>query len=266
MKLAYLVFCIFFISVSCKSGNDLTYSEKNTKTSLESNGSTLNQIDTSQNTSKCEEIVLKIIKSSNLKAIEDFKNIEFRIDSYDDEKLVIRGYELQNVSEIKGQIKNQENTVAWIEFYPNLKSLIDITFDPENPIHLTFDHTILNQISENQLCNINLDYKPSQKFDCKEIQGDMMSGEECFFPNQILEQVYQTIQQNKLVENSSSLLNNLPTENQKVQINQNGLILIEYEVNPKNISINMLYEGGVTSIELIQKNNGVLRKIILSAG
>jgi hypothetical protein len=94
----------------------------------------------------------------------------------------------------------------------------------------------------------------------------MMSGEECFFPNQNLEQVYQTIRQNKLVENSSSLLKNLPTENQKVQINQNGLILIEYKVNPEIISINFLYEGGVTSIELIQKNKGVLRKIILSAG
>jgi hypothetical protein len=146
MKLAYLVLCIFFISLSCKSGNDLTYSGKNLKTSLESKDSTLNQIDTSQNSSNCEEIVFKILQSGNLRAIEDFKNIEFRIDSYDDEKIVFRGYELQNVSEIKGEIKNQENTVAWIEFYPNLNRLVDITFDPENPILLTFDQTILTQI------------------------------------------------------------------------------------------------------------------------
>lgn len=251
------VFLVILVLLNCKNDTNTQFSKNKIQEDY-------NSVQQPIQFSGCEQLIEQLLKSSNLEALRNYKNIEFRIDSKDAIKILIKGFVLNDVSEIEGEKRIQENTVAWIEFYPNSNRLVDITYDPENPKNLTFDNSILDTFNLSELCEIELSTVQTNS-DCKEIMGDMMSGEECFFKNQSVEQVYQKIIDDKLVENSDFLLKTVPLDNQIVELNQNGLVRLSYEISENQISIDFNYEGGVTSIELIQKEDGTIRRIIHSA-
>jgi Sec-independent protein translocase protein TatA len=107
--------------------------------------------------------------------------------------------------------------------------------------------------------------KENKKTDCKEITGDMMSGEECLISGSSVENVYKEIIDKKLIEDSKYLLKELPKKDTKVEGKENGPMEINYKMANKLVTIDMEYAGGVTSIELEQKPDGIKRKITHSA-
>ncbi|SHH14207.1 hypothetical protein [Flavobacterium johnsoniae] len=99
------------------------------------------------------------------------------------------------------------------------------------------------------------------KEDCKDIEVEMGDGRECILQDTDLDKVYQNIIKNKEVEESNYFLSTIPNENKSVEINQNGLISIDYQITKDKVAISMNYEGGVTEVTLEKINNTVKRSI-----
>ncbi|MBF4494469.1 hypothetical protein IR010_18130 [Flavobacterium sp. MR2016-29] len=97
--------------------------------------------------------------------------------------------------------------------------------------------------------------------DCKDIAVEMGDGKECILKNTDLEKVYQNIIKNKEVEESSYFLSAIPSENKSVEVNQNGLMSIDYEITKDKVAISMNYEGGVTEVTL-EKIKDTIKKSI----
>ena len=97
--------------------------------------------------------------------------------------------------------------------------------------------------------------------DCKDIEVEMGDGRECILKNTDLEKVYQNIIKNKEVEESNYFLSAIPSENKSVEVNQNGLISIDYVIFKDKVAISMNYAGGVTEVTLQKINNTVKRSI-----
>ncbi|WP_029273534.1 hypothetical protein [Flavobacterium sp. KJJ] len=104
-----------------------------------------------------------------------------------------------------------------------------------------------------------VDQKEEQ--DCKDIAVEMGDGKECILKNTDLEKVYQNIIKNKEVEESSYFLSAIPSENKSVEVNQNGLMSIDYEITKDKVAISMNYEGGVTEVTL-EKIKDTIKKSI----
>lgn len=100
-----------------------------------------------------------------------------------------------------------------------------------------------------------------QKEDCKDIEVEMGSGRECIVQETNFATVYQNIIKNKEVEESNYFLSTIPNENKSVEVNQNGLISIDYQITKDKVTISMNYEGGVTEVILEKINNSVKRSI-----
>ncbi|MET3730504.1 hypothetical protein [Moheibacter stercoris] len=100
---------------------------------------------------------------------------------------------------------------------------------------------------------------------CSELHGEMMTGEECFYPNKTIDEVYDKLLHKKDLNDVEFLRQKVPAKNQRDEINENGLISIDYQRKENNYFIEMFYHGGVTTIELNQLEKGVRTRIILSA-
>lgn len=103
-----------------------------------------------------------------------------------------------------------------------------------------------------------------EKF-CSELHGEMMTGEECFYPNKTIDEVYDKLLHKKDLNDVEFLRQKVPAKNQRDEINENELISIDYQRKENNYFIEMFYHGGVTTIELNQLEMGVRTRIILSA-
>jgi len=99
------------------------------------------------------------------------------------------------------------------------------------------------------------------KEDCKDFEVEMGSGRQCILQDTDLEKVYQNIIKNKEVEESNYLLSAIPNESKSVEVNENGLISIDYQMFKNKVAISMNYEGGVTEVTLEKINNTVKRSI-----
>ncbi|GAA6768037.1 hypothetical protein [Flavobacterium johnsoniae] len=106
-----------------------------------------------------------------------------------------------------------------------------------------------------------IEKKTEPKEDCKDIEVEMGDGRECILQDTDLDKVYQNIIKNKEVEESNYFLSTIPNENKSVEINQNGLISIDYQITKDKVAISMNYEGGVTEVTLEKINNTVKRSI-----
>lgn len=106
-----------------------------------------------------------------------------------------------------------------------------------------------------------IEKKVAQKEDCKDITVEMGDGRECILPNIDINGAYQNIIKNKEVEESNYFLSAIPTESKSVEINQNGLISIDYQITKDKVAISMNYEGGVTEVTLEKIDNTVKRSI-----
>lgn len=101
--------------------------------------------------------------------------------------------------------------------------------------------------------------------ECTEKTVEYGSEQECIFPKNTLEEVYQKTIKEKEVEKTELLLANLPKQSMEKEINQDGLDIISYKVAPKKIEIEFQFAGGVTTLELEQQGENVKRTIIHSA-
>ena len=67
------------------------------------------------------------------------------------------------------------------------------------------------------------------------------------------------------IDNAEMLLPKLPSKNKKVDVDKNGLIGISYKIGHRQATVEMYYNGGVTTLILREQSGGVNRKIIHSA-
>ena len=95
--------------------------------------------------------------------------------------------------------------------------------------------------------------------------GGMTQIENKLFTNTTLKALYQLTLKLGDIDNAELLLPQLPNKSQEVEVNVNGLISINYTITPGKATIEMEYEGGVTTLILQQRDTGVNRTIIHSA-
>ena len=67
------------------------------------------------------------------------------------------------------------------------------------------------------------------------------------------------------IDNAEMLLPKLPSKSKEVDVDKNGLIGISYKIGHRQATVEMYYNGGVTTLILHEQNGGVNRKIIHSA-
>lgn len=140
----------FFILFSCKNPqNDSSKIEDNK--SLEIPKTKGLEIETSKLT--CEAVIYKIIKSSNLDT-KNQKTFFTQIDRIENNKITIHVYFENNLSDNPKVKQMVESTLAWLELDPNESTLYNTTADPDNPIRLNFDKTILESNNFFEICGI----------------------------------------------------------------------------------------------------------------
>ena len=98
--------------------------------------------------------------------------------------------------------------------------------------------------------------------DCKDISIEMGAGKECVIKNTDIQTVYKNLIKNEEVEDVKYYLSNLPSKNQIININQNGLMNIEYNIAKDKIKIVMSYEGGLTEVSIERLNDNNIKRSI----
>jgi hypothetical protein len=258
MKFILIIFFIFLV-LSCQKTPDKTEIPKAVK-KIE-NSETKNDVN-KKDLVDCEGFFKKITLSSNLAALKNYQDIFIRIENVSDSKIVLEVY----VKNSQGD-RITENTIAWLHFLPDDEKLVDITADPEDPIVLSSDENILKKYNYRKICGLT--EKDSQtktvlksSIECQEIKGVMMKGEECLIRNISLEDAYDEIIKKSLVTDAEFLLKKLPAGNYSQKIGKKGIVEITYRLSQNKIDIEMLYEGGITEIHMMKKDQNVKRQII----
>lgn len=99
-----------------------------------------------------------------------------------------------------------------------------------------------------------------------EEDGGMTQIESKFFTETPSMQVlYQETIRRGDIDNAEMLLPKLPSKNKNVDVDKNGLIGISYKIGHRQATVEMYYNGGVTTLILREQSGGVNRKIIHSA-
>lgn len=93
----------------------------------------------------CEQLLTAMVRSRNAQAFKTFghQTVRVRLSDRAPEKLTIELYVVNNASKNPDDPKFAEHTVGWLEFHRPSKRLLDITNDPENPVILTYDSTLI---------------------------------------------------------------------------------------------------------------------------
>lgn len=246
-KPCIIILVIFF---SCKKNVDLEKKLKN-----------LNSHSLKQNNTKiydnCEEIISDIIKSSNANAIKNFKNLLVRIESQNSEKIVIELYVTNDISENPNIKKMSDQTVGWLEFFPSSKKLQDITNDPENPMILEYNKSILENVDINNLCKINtIDISKAP------LKNDVNCYEKNDEKNYIFSKIcsYTELKNREYLYKQiiekyepKDLLKNLPKKD--TTYSTPNVLKIEYSIKPDTIKIRQFFDGGETYYLIYLKNN-----------
>ena len=98
---------------------------------------------------------------------------------------------------------------------------------------------------------------------CRKYQEDdgYTQIQECVFPNANMQQVYDIIK-----KKVSDLKAELPTNDLKYGDLENGDVIVTYTYKePKYLQVELSYNGGVTTVEIIEKENVTQSKITYSA-
>lgn len=104
----------------------------------------------------CDQLLSAIVKSSNAVALKHFSDtlVKVRLEYFTAEKARIKLYVLSDISEDPAHKKLTENAVGWLEFHRQTKRLTDITNDPDKPLVLKYDTTLLQKHDLYKLCGI----------------------------------------------------------------------------------------------------------------
>ena len=99
-----------------------------------------------------------------------------------------------------------------------------------------------------------------------EEDGGMTQIESKFFTETSSMQVlYQETIRRGDIDNAEMLLPKLPSKSKEVDVDKNGLIGISYKIGHRQATVEMYYNGGVTTLILREQSGGVNREIIHSA-
>ena len=99
-----------------------------------------------------------------------------------------------------------------------------------------------------------------------EEDGGMTQIESKFFiETASMQAIYQETIRRGDIDNAEMLLPKLPSKNKEVNVDKNGLIGISYKIGHRHATVEMYYNGGVTTLILRAQNGGVHREIIYSA-
>ena len=99
-----------------------------------------------------------------------------------------------------------------------------------------------------------------------EEDGGMTQIESKFFTETPSMQVlYQETIRRGDIDNAEMLLPKLPSKSKEVDVDKNGLIGISYKIGHRQATVEMYYNGGVTTLILHEQSGGVNREIIHSA-
>lgn len=142
-----IITALLLILAGCKDTTSQTLNNKNTKNDIIENSIKKVKKPT------CEEIIHRIIKSSNLNT-RNRKDFLTEIDRIEDDNIIIHVYVENNLSGNPKQKQIVESTIAWLLFNSNDSKLLNTTADPDNPVELNFDKKILNEIDFFSTCNI----------------------------------------------------------------------------------------------------------------
>ena len=99
-----------------------------------------------------------------------------------------------------------------------------------------------------------------------EEDGGMTQIESKFFTETAsMQALYQETIRRKDIDHPELLLPQLPSKSKTVDVGRNGLISVSYKIRAQQVTVEMYYEGGVTTLILRAQNGGVQREIIYSA-
>ena len=99
-----------------------------------------------------------------------------------------------------------------------------------------------------------------------EEDGGMTQIESKFFTEtSSMQAIYQETIRRGNIDNAEMLLPKLPSKNKEVNVDKNGLIGISYKIGHRQATVEMYYNGGVTTLILREQSRGVKREIIHSA-
>jgi hypothetical protein len=256
----FLVFVLFnFVFLSCK---DNYKSEVHNNTSKAKDSIIQNttedkiivnkEVQNTENNLDCNKILTDFIKLSSL-------NNPFK------ESLTTEIEDL-NSATLKIMLYDGSNVVGTLLFDAQNYKLLDLTNDIENPEVLKFDVKKWNSI-------IDCFFKKNKKYyidhtnenDCKTNQIEMGVEEICIIKNSTINIVYLDLIKNRLIDKSEKLEKSIPQKSEKIKVNSDGVISIDYIINKDKIQIEMFFDGGLTTILLEQIGNNVKRIITNSA-
>ncbi|WP_415325556.1 hypothetical protein [Chryseobacterium sp. MMS23-Vi53] len=263
MKIYTLV--ILFFLLGCKKSDSQNLKQTQTISLHNNNNLTEEKI-------TCYDIIKKIVESSDLNLSMYKGNYNIRIENMQSDSIIIQVYTENNLSNNPNKKQLVESTIAWLAFVPKNKKLINTTSNPQNPINLKYKYLKLDELykvcgiesKENIVVDQNVTAE-SKKEDCRKIEVEMGSGEECIIKNTLMIEVYEDLIKNKKIDDSNLLIPKLPNANKEFKIGKSGLISIEYRIQESKIQISMLYEGGLTEILIEQEGKNVKRTIIYNA-
>lgn len=257
-KKAALLFLIF-ITFSCKKGDNLdTQKTVDKENSSSKEGHSL---ENTKNNTNCSQLAARLVESSNIKV--PFKGqLIVQIEENDGVKMKFRLFP---------KVDKLGKTVGWVIFDAKNKSLVDITKGIENPVKLTFDNKLWNQVidcafhDDKSYYIEETDVKAKEE-DCITTNHDMETIEKCVFKNTNLKSIYDELISGDDESDFKYLSKVLPEASKSINVNEKGIIDIDYKIfSKKKVEITMNYEGGVTTILLEEINNIVKRTITYSA-
>ena len=99
-----------------------------------------------------------------------------------------------------------------------------------------------------------------------EEDGGMTQIESKFFTEtSSMQAIYQETIRRKDIDHPELLLPQLPSKSKTVDVGRNGLISVSYKISAQQVTVEMYYNGGVTTLILREQSGGVHREIIYSA-
>ena len=255
--LVLILFNLLFLSCKDNYKSEIQNNTSKVKDSViqNSNGEKViinEKVQNSEINEDCNKILIDFIKSSSI--TNPFKE-SFTAEIED-----------KNSVSIKITLYEASNVVGTLLFDAQNFKLLDLTNDIEDPEVLKFDVKKWNIIIDcffEKNKKYYIDYTNNN--DCKTNQIEMGLEERCIIKNSTVKDVYLDLIKNKLVDKSEKLQKGIPQKSEKIKVNSDGLISIDYIINKNKVQIEMFFDGGITTILLEQIGNNVKRIITSSA-
>lgn len=99
-----------------------------------------------------DEIILKIVKSSNLDT-KIYPNYSTLTDRIENDSIIIKAYIENDVSDNPNEPRIVESAIAWLVLIPKKEKLFDITSDPKKPIDLIFNKILCKELIKDEIYN-----------------------------------------------------------------------------------------------------------------